>query len=128
MATIRQTGETYVYDDNGFEIPLNQSSYLGFEHRLGKFVMVDTVMIEDPRDQQQFMHSRLNQLPHVFEQMLALARKVGTYVLRDEPFDYVLEAFKQQNPNVTDDLLEMYAHDTSNIEADLDKLLGGGDV
>lgn len=93
MATIRQDGERYIYDDKGFEIPLNQSNFVGFQHRLGEYALMDLVTVEDPRDSLKFTHWRYNQPEEVIEQMLALTAQIGRYVIQDSPFEEVENIF-----------------------------------
>lgn len=93
MATIKASGEGYVYDDNGFEIPLNQTNFIGFQHRLGEFALMDLITVEDPRDQLKFTHWRYNQPEGVVDQMLELTQQIGRYILQDSPFEDVENIF-----------------------------------
>lgn len=112
MAQIKQRGEQFFYDDDGYQIELNQANFCGFQHRLGGFVLMDLVTVEDPRDELKFTHFRYSQDPEVIDQMLGLTQQVGTYILRDSPFEDIENTF-----------YNMYGLK----EDELDKLFGDGD-
>jgi hypothetical protein len=113
MATIRQSGEQYVYDDNGFEIPLSQENFVGFHHRLGEFALMDLVTVEDPRDGLKFTHWRYNQPEGIVDRMLELTAQIGRYIIHDSPFE---------------DVENIFYNAFGPKDEEIDQLLGGSDV
>lgn len=112
MATLKEKDGGYIYDDNGFEITLDQKNFCGFQHRKAACALIDLVTVDDPRDGLKFTHWRYSQPPEVFEQMLALTQSVGTYILRETPMEDIENIF-----------MNMYGPRDDEIE----QLLGGDD-
>lgn len=114
MAKLIESGGKWFYDteeEPPYRIELDQSTFFGYEHRSTEHSLKDLVAVEDERDGMKFSHWRYDQNPQIFEQMMAMTRMIGSYVLRDTPFEEVEAAFGNLH---------------SLTEDDFDQLLGGG--
>lgn len=108
MSRIHPVGEHYYYEDQGFDIELNQTTYQAWQHRNPGFKLMDLIAVHDPRDNLKFTHWRFNQPPDAFEQMLALAVQIGSFTLTDTPLEFVEDNFMKTfglKDNELDELL-----------------------
>ena len=90
---IFKTDNGFFYENDGFSILLDETSYHGYQHRSPEHAQKDFIGVEDPRDNLIFSHWRFDQPAESFNQMMILVHRIGAYVLRDTPLDYVETAF-----------------------------------
>lgn len=116
MARIHEEEDGFYYEVDEFEILLDDSSYQAFQHRDPEWRLLDWVGVLDPRDGEHFSHWRYDQPPEAFEQMMDLARKIGTYILTNTPYDYVEDMFNRGHSLTDGDFETMLEVPGENIE------------
>lgn len=86
-------GGVYFYEVDDIDIPLTEDSFQAFEHRWADKHLIDWIGVLDPRDNEHFSHWRYDQPPEVFDEMMALCKRIGTVVIRNSPYDYIQSMF-----------------------------------
>ena len=96
MARVHETDDGFFYEVDDIDIPLNEETYSAFQHRQAGSRLLDWIGVLDPRDEEHYSHFRYDQPEQEFNQMMLLAQRIGTVVVRDTPFDYIQEMFDKR--------------------------------